>query len=408
MPKTIALVGAFDTKGPEYEFVRQQVLAAGCKALLVDVGVLGGSDLPVDVPASEVAKAGGADLAELAAKQDRGEAVAAMSRGIAAVLPKLHAEGRFDGVIALGGSGGTSVACAGMRALPLGPPKVMVSTVAGGDVSGYVGASDIVMVPSLVDVAGVNRISRRVFAQAAAAVCGMAGAESPQSAGDKPLVAASMFGNTTKAVGRARAILEEAGYEVLVFHCTGAGGRLMEKLVASGAIAGVLDITTTEWADQVVGGVFDAGPDRCGAAARAGVPAIVVPGCIDMVNFWAPDTVPAKHDGRAFYPHNPNVTLMRTTVEENREMAKRMAALLRGSKGPLTILFPRKGVSVIDSEGGPFWQPEADLAWLETIKAELGGKFPIIEMDANINDDAFADACAKALLDNIAAAKAAG
>ena len=404
MTTTIALLGAFDTKGPEYAFLKACIESHGAQTLLINVGVLGSAALMPDVTAEDVARAGGADLAALVDKKDRGEAVAAMSRGAAVLLPQLHAAGKFDAVIALGGTGGTSVACAAMRALPLGVPKVMVSTVAGGDVSAYVGVSDIVMIPSIVDVAGVNKISRGVFARAAGAVCGMAMAKVPSGA-DKPLVVASMFGNTTKAVGKATEVLEAAGYEVLVFHCTGNGGRTMENLVASGAISGVLDITTTEWADQVVGGVFDAGPDRCGAAARHGVPAIVAPGCIDMVNFWAPDTVPAQHKGRTFYPHNPNVTLMRTTVEENVAMAERMAALLNESKAPVTVLYPRMGVSVIDSPGGPFWLPEANEAWLRVMKERLRPGIEVVELDNNVNDEPFAVACAEALLANMKAAK---
>ena len=253
--------------------------------------------------------------------------MAAMSRGAAVLVPQLHAAGRLDGILAMGGSGGTSVACAAMRGLPLGVPKVMVSTVAGGDVSGYVGVSDIVMVPSIVDVAGINRISREVFSRTAAHICGMLETAVPPG-DDRPLVAASMFGNTTQCVDDAKAILEQAGYEVLVFHATGTGGRTMESLVAAGRIAGVLDITTTEWADQLVGGVLAAGTQRLEAAARHGVPAVVAPGCLDMVNFWAPPTVPPAFASRRFYPHNANITLMRTTPDECRQLGQILAEKL--------------------------------------------------------------------------------
>jgi len=343
MAKVIALLGALDTKGPEYGFVKQCLEARGHRTLLIDVGVLEPPAVMPDIPREEVAKAAGVDLALLAGKKDRGEAVAAMGRGAAALLPKLYAEGKLDGVIALGGSGGTSVACAAMRALPLGVPKVMVSTVAGGDVSGYVGVKDIVMIPSIVDVAGINKISREVFARAAGAISGMVETRVPKGE-DKPLIAASMFGNTTPCVNTAKAILEKAGYEVLVFHGTGAGGRTMEGLIEAGLIAGVLDITTTEWADEVVGGVFTAGPTRLEAAARNGVPAIVAPGCLDMVNFWAPGTVPARFKGRTFYPHNPNVTLMRTTPEECRRIGEIIAGKLNLSTGPVTVLLPLKEI----------------------------------------------------------------
>lgn len=400
MAKTVALLGAFDTKGAEYAFVKQCIEARGLKTLTIDVGVLEAPYFTPDVSRAEVAKAAGVDVNKLTTDRDRGEAVAAMSAGAAAILPKLYAESKFDGVLALGGTGGTSVACAAMRALPLGVPKVMVSTVAGTDVSGYVGVKDIVMIPSIVDVAGINKISREVFARAAGAVCGMVETVVPTGQ-DKPLLVASMFGNTTPAVETARGILEQAGYEVLVFHATGTGGKTMESLIESGLVSGVLDITTTEWADELVGGVFTAGPTRLEAAAKAGIPAIVVPGCLDMVNFNAPDTVPSKFAGRAFYQHNPNVTLMRTNVEENRRLGEILAEKLNQSKGPVTVLLPLKGVSMIAAPGKAFHSPQADEALFATLKQNLRADIPVIEMEANINDPAFAQKCAEVLLDSL-------
>jgi len=404
MAKIIALLGAFDTKGAEYGFVKQCLEARGHKTLLIDVGVLAAPFIKPDVTRETVAQAGGADLAELVAKKDRGAAVAAMSRGAAALLPRLYAEKKFDGVLALGGTGGTSVACAAMRALPLGVPKVMVSTVASSDVSGYIGVKDIVMIPSIVDVSGINRISREVFARAAGAIAGMVEAEVPRGA-DKPLIVASMFGNTTACVEAAKKILEQAGYEVLVFHCTGAGGKTMESLIEAGMIAGVLDVTTTEWADELAGGVFTAGPTRLEAAAKTGVPAIVTPGCLDMVNFWAPPTVPEKFKGRKFYPHNPNVTLMRTTPEECTRLGEIIAGKLNASRGPVTVLLPLKGISVIAAPGGAFHWPEADAALFDALKKNLRKNIPVIELDCNINDAPFAQRCAEELLNNIRAGK---
>jgi len=400
MSKTIALLGSLDTKGAEYGFVKACIRSRGMKTLLIDTGILGEPALTPDVTRSQVAENGGASIADLAAKRDRGAAVAAMSRGAAITLGQLFAKGEFDGVIALGGTGGTSVACNAMRALPLGVPKVMVSTVAGSDVSGYVGVSDIVMIPSIVDVSGINKISREVFARAAGAIVGMVDAQVPRGE-DKPLIVASMFGNTTPVVERAKAKLEDAGYEVLVFHCTGTGGRTMESLIDAGLISGVLDITTTEWADELVGGVFSAGPTRLEAAARKGVPAIVTPGCLDMANFWAPETVPGQFEGRKFYQHNPNVTLMRTNVEENRRLGEIIAEKLNMSTAPVTVILPMKGLSMINAPGGPFWWPEADAALYTALRANLRTDIPIAEMDCNINDPEFADACAHALLDNI-------
>jgi uncharacterized protein (UPF0261 family) len=397
MAKTVALLGALDTKGVEYGFVKQCIEARGLRTLVIDTGVLAPPRIAADVPRDAVAAAGGANLADLVARQDRGEAVAAMARGAAALVAKLYAEGRFDGILALGGGGGTSVACGAMRSLPLGVPKVMVSTVAGGDVSSYVGVKDIVMVPSIVDVAGINRISREVFSRAAGAICGMLQTEVPPGE-DKPLVVASMFGNTTPCVEAAKAILEAAGYEVLVFHATGAGGRTMESLIEAGLIAGVLDVTTTEWADELVGGVFTAGPTRLEAAARHGVPAIVTPACLDMVNFWAPPTIPEKFRSRRFYQHNPNITLMRTTPDECRCLGRIMAEKLNLSTGPVTVLLPLRGWSMIDSPGGQFWWPEANQAFAEALKAALRPDIPVIEMDANVNDPEFARRCAETLL----------
>jgi uncharacterized protein (UPF0261 family) len=401
MNKVIALLGALDTKGAEYEFVKECIERQGHRTLVIDVGIIDPPHFAPDIPRDEVARAGGADIAVLGKKQERSEAVAAMSRGVAALLPKLYAEGRFDAVIALGGTGGTSVACAAMRNLPLGVPKVMVSTVAGGDVSGYVGIKDIVMIPSIVDVAGLNRISREVFARAAAIVCAMAETRVPEGQ-DKPVIVASMFGNTTPAVNHAKELLDKQGFETLVFHCTGSGGRTMESLIQAGMVAGVLDITTTEWADELVGGVLTAGPTRLEAAARGGVPAIVVPGCLDMVNFWAPETVPAKFKDRKFYQHNPNVTLMRTNVEENQRLGMILAEKINLSTGPITVLLPLRGLSMIDSAGGAFWWPEADQALFRALKENLRSDIPVLELDCVINEPIFAETCVQNLLENIA------
>jgi uncharacterized protein (UPF0261 family) len=330
-----------------------------------------------------------------------------MSRGVAQVVPQLFGEGRFQGIMALGGGGGTSVACSAMRALPLGVPKVMVSTVAGSDVSGYIGVSDIVMIPSIVDVLGVNRISREVFARAAGALSGMVNAIVP-SGDDKPLIAASMFGNTTICVEAAKEILESAGYEVLVFHATGTGGRTMEGLIESGRITGVLDITTTEWADQLIGGVLAAGPKRLEAAALTGTPAVITPACLDMVNFWAPETIPPKFKDRTFYPHNPNVTLMRTTPAECCELGNILADKINMSTGPVKVLLPLKGWSVIDAPDGPFWLPEANDALHAVLKERVRKDIEVTEVDANVNDPEFSNLAANILLELIQSASKSG
>jgi uncharacterized protein (UPF0261 family) len=393
----IVIVGALDTKGEELAFVRSEIERRGHRPLVVDVGVLGTPAFEPAVSRDEVAEAGGVSLETLVSRGDRGAAVAVMADGAARVVRRLFDQGRADAVIAMGGGAGTSVGTAAMRGLPLGVPKLMISTLAGGDVSGFVGVSDIVMMPSVVDVAGLNRVSREVFTRGAAAICAMATAEIARG-GDVPAVAASMFGNTTTCVGLARDTLERAGYEVLVFHATGAGGKTMEHLIDSGYIRGVLDVTTTEWADELVGGVLSAGPTRLEAAARTGTPAVVAPGCLDMVNFWAPETVPERFRGRRFYQHNPNITLMRTTPEENARLGQIVAEKLNRSIGPAAVYLPLRGLSVISSPGGPFHWPEADRALFDAIKTHLRSDIPVYELDVTINDRAFADAMAHALL----------
>lgn len=397
MTKTIAILGALDTKGVEFAFLKAEIEKRGLNTLVINSGVFEPM-FPPDVSAEEVAEAGGERLADLVARKDRGEAMAVMTRGATAITKKLFAEGKFDGIISAGGSGNTVMATAAMRALPIGVPKVMISTVAGGDVSAYVGTSDLVMMPSIVDVAGLNRISRTIFANAAGAICGMALGEITGAGEEKPLIAASMFGNTTPAVDHARSIMEERGYEVLVFHATGAGGKTMEALIKDGFFAGVLDITTTEWADEICGGVLSAGPGRLDAAALAGVPQVVVPGCIDMCNFWAPSTIPEKYKGRIFYEWNPNVTLMRTTPEELAEMGKIFAEKLNKATGPVAVMIPLKGVSQIDLEGKIFYWPEALQAFIDHLKADLRSDIPIIEVNTDINDPAFSGKVAETLL----------
>jgi uncharacterized protein (UPF0261 family) len=394
---TIAILGTMDTKGEEHAFVAQQIKARGHQTLVIDVGALEPPKLHPDITREEVAGAAGVDFAALLSKRDRGESVAAMSKGAPVVLAKLAAEKKIDGVISLGGGGGTAIGTAAMRALPIGFPKLMVSTLASGNTAQYVGVKDIVMFPSIVDVAGLNRISRQILTRAAGAICGMVEARVEASV-DKPVIVASQFGNTTACVDHARKILEREGYEVLVFHATGTGGRTMESIIESGMVAGVLDITTTEWADELVGGFLGAGPTRLEAAARYGVPAIVTPGCLDMVNFHGPDSVPAKFKGRNFYQHNPQVMLMRTTPEECSELGKIIAGKVNLSKGPVAVLLPKKAISVISAPGQKFHDPVADQALFDAIKARLRKDIEVIEMDCAINDAPFAEACARTLL----------
>ncbi len=398
----VFLIATLDTKGAEAAFVRERLIAQGAKVKVVDAGCQGAPSIQLDIAREEVFVAAGSGLEEARKKADRGEAVATAARGAAAIVKAAHEKGELAGVIAIGGSAGTTIGTTAMRALPLGVPKMMVSTLASGQVRPYVGDKDILMLNSVVDIAGLNRISRPILANAAAAMAGMVSKPSLASGADKPLVAATMFGVTTPCVNRAREVLENAGYEVLVFHATGSGGRAMESLIDDGVIAGVLDITTTELADELVGGVLTAGPDRLNAAARRGVPQLVSVGAIDMVNFGPRDTVPPKFEGRKFHIHNPTITLMRTTPDENTKLGEEIGRKVAASTGPTKILLPSQGVSAIDRAGQPFDDPDARMRLFAAVKANCGRAL-CQELNLHINDPAFADAAANALMRMIAA-----
>src|SRR6266566_2817159 len=369
MGKTVVLAGALDTKGAEFSYVRKVIRRAGLDVLTVDFGVLGEPAFIPDISRAEVAQAGGGDLERWRSGEHKDEAMAGMAAALAVVVRRLFDEGRLDGIFSMGGSGGTSVATTAMRTLPVGVPKLVASTVGGGDVSGYAGTKDITFMPSVVDIAGFNRISQRIYANAAAAIAGMVAAE-PPAAEQATMIAASMFGNTTAA----------------------------EDLVRDGYFQGVLDLTTTELADEVCGGVMSAGPDRGRAAPASGVPVVLVPGCVDMANFGAPQTVPARYAGRHLYNWNPNVTLLRTNAAENTRIGEMLAAAANAATGPVAVLLPLRGVSMLDSPGGQFWDPAADRACYEAIRAHLKPSVPVEEVDANINDEAFAQRAADLLL----------
>ncbi|MFF2900700.1 Tm-1-like ATP-binding domain-containing protein [Streptomyces sp. NPDC057966] len=398
---TVVLVGTLDTKGPEYEWLSARLRESGCDVVLVDAGVMPSpvGTVTGDIDAAAVARRAGHGLEALRANGDRGAAVSAMADGVEQIVGDLYREGQLDAVLAVAGSGGSFIAARAMQALPIGVPKVLVSTMASGDVSPYVGSSDITMMYSVVDVAGINSVSTQIMGNAVAAAAGMAihherrlTDSQPQG---RPLIGASMFGVTTQAVDAARQRLDELGYEVLVFHATGAGGRALEKLAAGGFLAGVLDLTTTELADDLVGGVLSAGPDRLTAAGRAGLPQVVAPGALDMVNFGAAETVPERFAGRRFLEHNPTVTLMRTTADEMAELGGSMGRKLASAHGPTAVLWPLGGVSAVDAPGGPFHDPEADAAGLASLRAALrGSAVDLREIAAHLNDASFAVAAA--------------
>ncbi|HUY91793.1 MAG TPA: Tm-1-like ATP-binding domain-containing protein [Pirellulales bacterium] len=432
---SVYLLATLDTKGREADFIRELLRQAEVAVTLVDAGCLGTAAVAADVTREALFAEGGYDLASLVSAAERGQAVTAAADSAAKLIARLHAAGQVDGVLAIGGSAGTTIGTAAMRVLPLGVPKLMLSTLASGQVRQFVGDKDILMLNSVVDISGVNRISRATLANAAWAMAGMVRfggrphegsawgglprpsefEEGPERAdglgrpphgeqhraaepADRPLIAATMFGVTTPCVEHARKLLEEAGYEVLVFHATGNGGQAMESLVADGLIAGVLDMTTTELADELVGGFLTAGPDRLTAAAGRGVPQVVSVGATDMVNFYAPESVPARFAGRKFYRHNANVTLMRTTESESAAIGADIGRKLAAASGPVAVVLPRRGVSALDCEGQPFCDAAAREAMFDALRSAACDRFEIVELDLHINDREFAEAAAMKLL----------
>lgn len=391
---TIAVLGTLDSKGHEHAFVAACIREQGHDALLMDVGTLNEPQVEPDVSREEILSVAEMNLPD---EEDRGKRVGVMVDALPVCLLKLVCEGRIDGVIALGGGGGTAIATAGMRSLPIGFPKLMVSTMASGPTAHYVGMKDIVMFPSIVDVVGLNQISRTIFQRAAGAICGMVNVRVEEKA-ERPIIVASMFGNTTECVEMAREVLNEAGYEVLVFHSTGAGGRTMESLIESGMVAGVLDITTTEWADELLGGILSAGPERLDAAGKSEVPTIVTPGCLDMANFGERETLPQKYEDRNIYIHNPQVTLVRTNPEESAELGRILAEKINAYKGPVTVLLPLEGISIISREGQPLYDADADKALFDSIRDHLNEGVKVVEIDDHVNSPRFSKACANELL----------
>jgi uncharacterized protein (UPF0261 family) len=401
MSKKVVVLGTLDTKGNEFKFLKDIIEAQGVKTIVVDAGIFEPTFKP-DVSNLEVCKAQGADLAKLREVNDRGTNVLTMMQGAAKIVNALYEKGEVGGIISLGGSGGSSIAAHVMQQLPVGVPKILVSTMGAGDVSPYVGVKDIMMMYSIVDVAGLNNILRDILTNAALAIAGIVKNKTEIEKSTKPLIAATMFGVTTPCVTTAREYLESQGYEVVVFHATGSGGKSMEGLISSGYFTGVLDITTTEWCDELVGGVLNAGPHRLDAAALGGVPQVVSVGALDMVNFGPVDTVPAKFEGRNFYIHNSTVTLMRTTVEENAKLGEIIAKKVSQSVGNATFFIPLKGVSMIDAVGMPFLGVEEDKALFNAIRKNLDTKkVELIELDLHINDKEYALAMAKKLVELI-------
>jgi len=398
---TVILVGTLDSKGSEYGFLRDQIKRAGCATILVNAGVLADPEYNVDYGRADVAAAAGEEIEDLAAAGDRGRAVAVQAEGAAEILSRLHREGWVDGVIGLGGSGGTSLVSKAMRRLPLGVPKLLVSTLASGDTSEYVDTSDIVMMPSIVDIAGINALSAQILSNAAGAIAGMARSyEGRYDDGDlRPLIGATQYGTTTPCVDAGRDYLEKAGYGVLVFHATGPGGRSMESLMASGHIVGVLDITTTELIDEVAGGTTTAGPERLDMAGSLGLPQVVSVGASDQITFRPPSAMPERFSDRVVYRHNPNITLARSSPEEMREYGRLFCEKMNRAKGPVSVFVPLRGFSEYGAAGGVFHDPESDQALIETLRTGLGEGVELVEMDCEINAPEFATAMAQRLIE---------
>ncbi|WP_353128966.1 Tm-1-like ATP-binding domain-containing protein [Parapedobacter pyrenivorans] len=401
---TIAMLGCFDTKGEDFAFLRGRILAQGYHVFSINLGVKGTTDLfPVDIEAEEVAAAGGSALVELRSQGDRGIAVECMGRGAAVLLGEVFSAGMVAGVVGMGGGGGTYMVLAAMQSLPFGMPKVCLSTVAAKDLSQQMGSADIVLVPSVVDLAGVNSISRVTIGHAASAIVGMVHGRAATAPDEdvkvRGRVAISMFGNTTACVNACTALLRSKGYEVFSFHANGAGGRTMESLIAGGYFDGVLDITTTELADELCGGICSAGPDRLEAAARRGVPQVVVPGCVDMVNFGTVASVPVHYKERCLYSWAPDVTLMRTDVAENRILGEQLVRKVAAApEGTVVIMLPGEGLSQLDAEGGLFYRPLINRVLFDTIKGHSEGKVRVNEVPLHINDRGFAALAVESLI----------
>lgn len=397
MKKIIALIGTFDTKGEEYLYIKNKIENLGLRTLTIHAGIFEAAFSP-DINHDSVAALGDGEIVELQKRGDRGHAMEVMAKGLCELIPGLYEEHMFDAVLALGGSGGTSLVTPCMRLLPLGVPKIMVSTMASGDVSRYVGTSDILMMPSIVDLAGINRISSQVLTHAVHAIVGMAAHENTDITVKKPLIAATMYGVTTPCVMKAKEYLEQKGYEVIIFHASGTGGKIMESLIKSGIVDGVLDLTTTEWIDEICGGIMAAGPERLDAAALCGIPQVVSVGAADMITFGNRSSLPERYEGRTVYMHNPAITVVKSNIEESVAFGMKVAEKLNQCKNKAVLLLPLRGISMNDKAGSPYYGPKEDQALFLTLKKMITNPLvEIIDVDAHINDPSFSILAAEKL-----------
>jgi uncharacterized protein (UPF0261 family) len=400
--KSILMLGCFDTKSEEYSFLYRCIKAGDESVITINTGVMQtGVDFRIDFDADVVALEAGRSITDLRKDKDRGNAVGIMGKGAAKIVAKLMAQNKISAAIGMGGGGGTYITLTAMQEIPLGVPKLCLSTLTGKDLTGLVGGRDITLMPSIVDMAGLNSISRLLIKQAAACICAMSNVTDTNDSTVTGRIALSMFGNTSACAEKCIELLKGKGYEVFPFHANGIGGRTMESLIREGYFDAVLDITTTELADDLCGGICSAGTDRLDAAAELGIPQVVVPGCLDMVNFGKFETLPQHYKGREFYSWSPEVTLMRTNKEENKILGEILVQKISKSSAPLTIVLPTKGISQIDAEGGIFYRPEINKVLFDTIKEHSKEKINVIEVDAHINDEKFSTMLVSVLLDLI-------
>ncbi len=401
MEKTIVLLGTLDTKGAEYAYVRDRIVEQGCRVIVVDAGILGQPRFQADITRQQVAQASGSTLEQIASSSKApGEAMEVMIKGAVQIVHDLRQSGQLDGILALGGSVGTMLGTAAMRSLPLGIPKVMVTTQASGDVRAYVGTKDVVMFPSLADIVGLNRITESVLTSAAGAIVGMARTAPGLVSSDRPLIGLTLHGDLMSCVNVVMELLEERGYELVVLHAIGSGGMMLEEWAEQGLLDGVFDLVTTEVLQHMVRGLYDAGPTRMEAAGKRGMPQLVAPGKADIITFDGTKGTPEHLKGRMTAMHTPVRCVARTTKEERALLGKTIAEKLNKALGPAAVIIPKRGVSPADSEGNEWYDPEANLAFSEAVKKAVKPEVRVLEVDAHINDRIFAET-AVALLDEL-------
>jgi uncharacterized protein (UPF0261 family) len=388
--KTIVLLGRLDSKGKEYAYVKDLILRGGFDVIVVDVGTRGAPHFEPQISREEVAEAAGVKIDDVVDPTDENKEIQVMMEGAPKIAQRLRDSGRLDGILCLGGSRGTAIGTAAMRALPFGLPKVMVSTIASGDMRPYIGIKDITLVHSVTDIVGLNRMTKRLLTYAAGAVMGAVAADTGLEASSKPLIAMSSMGGINRAVFSAQRILEDKGFEVVAFHTVGTGGRALEEAIEQGLIDGVLDLVTHEVTDHLYGGYCDAGPARLEAAGKKGLPQVIVPGCLDFIVFSPPEKIPESLRERQVYRHTPEVAIVRANKDEMASVGKTLAEKLNRALGPVIVVIPNQGFSPANRPGKPLYDPEADRAFAEALRQNLRPSIRIIELDAHINDELFA------------------